>query len=258
MGRLQNQAIAITGASSGVGAAAARLFAAEGASLSLLARRPEPLRGLAQSLPGAPLAQTGDVGQTEDVKSWAKETARRMGKIHGLFLNAGMAPFYPLAEVTEERFSECVRTNVWSAFLCLQSFLPHLADDASILLTGSGLHHRPVPEASVWAASTWALRGLAAALAVELAGHGVRVNVLSHGPVETPIYEGYGLPPEALDGLKSQLAQKTLVGRLAQPGEIAEVALLFFSGRSRFVTGAEWVCDGGWALAGGPSNAEST
>jgi NAD(P)-dependent dehydrogenase (short-subunit alcohol dehydrogenase family) len=118
-----------------------------------------------------------------------------------------------------------------------------------VLLTGSALHRRPFPEARVWAASTSAVAGLAAALAVELAPAGVRVNTLSHGPVDTPAYEGDGMPPEAVAAMKAGMAAGTLSGRMGTAEEIAELAVTLLVGTSGgFVTGTEIVADGGWAL----------
>jgi NAD(P)-dependent dehydrogenase (short-subunit alcohol dehydrogenase family) len=115
-----------------------------------------------------------------------------------------------------------------------------------VLLTGSGMHARPLAHAAVWASTTSAMVGLARALAVELAPRRVRVNTLSHGPVDTPIYDDYGMPSEAVDAMKAELAGTTLVGRMAHDAEIARwaVELLRPDG---FVNGAEIVADGGWA-----------
>jgi NAD(P)-dependent dehydrogenase (short-subunit alcohol dehydrogenase family) len=108
------------------------------------------------------------------------------------------------------------------------------------------MHHRPLREACEWVASTWAVRGLAAALAVELGPRGVRVNALSHGPIDTRTYERYGMPTEAVAGVKAALARGTVLGRLGTADEVAEAAALLL--RPGYMTGSELVVDGGWAL----------
>jgi NAD(P)-dependent dehydrogenase (short-subunit alcohol dehydrogenase family) len=109
------------------------------------------------------------------------------------------------------------------------------------------MHHRPLREASEWVASTWAVRGLASALAVELAPKGVRVNALSHGPIDTSTYERYGMPADVVEGLKEGLAAGTLLRRLGHVDEVAELAVTLL--QPGFMTGSEVVTDGGWALA---------
>lgn len=107
-----------------------------------------------------------------------------------------------------------------------------------------------MPNASLWVASTLAVKGLARALAVELASRDVRVNVVSHGPVDTPIHSQYGMPAAEVEAMKNGLGAGTLIGRMGTPDEIAEMALMLLSRGGGFVTGAEVVCDGGWTLVG--------
>jgi NAD(P)-dependent dehydrogenase (short-subunit alcohol dehydrogenase family) len=108
--------------------------------------------------------------------------------------------------------------------------------------------HKPLPESSVWAAANAAVRSLAQSLSVDLAGRGVRLNVLSPGPTNTPIYDSYGMSPEEVEGLKGGLAEQTLLKRMAHAEEMAKVALFLASDESSYVVGAEIIADGGYGL----------
>jgi NAD(P)-dependent dehydrogenase (short-subunit alcohol dehydrogenase family) len=238
--------ILLTGATSDIGRATARRLSASGARLALTARNAEALAAFARTLPGEPCVVAGDVRDDAALKRLVHEAVSRLGPLDGLFLNAGVAPFQGLEGVTRASFRECLEVNVVSALALVQAAAPHLSPGASVVLTASAMHHRPLREACEWVASTWAVRGLAAALAVELGPRGVRVNALSHGPIDTRTYERYGMPTEAVAGVKAALARGTVLGRLGTADEVAEAAALLL--RPGYMTGSELVVDGGWAL----------
>ena len=248
MDRLNGKVIVITGGGSGIGLATAQTFAREGALLVLFGRSADKLRAAATAIGKDCLAVVGDSANLEDIDRLVAETTQRFGQVDVLFLNAGTAPFASIEMSDETLFDECFDINVRGRFFAIQKFLPHLRTPASIILTATGLMHKPLPESSVWAAANAAVRSLAQSLSVDLAARGIRLNVLSPGPTDTPIYDGYGMPPEEVEGLKYGLAEQTLLKRMAQAQEMANVALFLASDESSYVIGAEIVADGGYGL----------
>ncbi|MCG8480862.1 MAG: SDR family oxidoreductase [Spirochaetales bacterium] len=248
MDRLKDKAVVITGGGSGIGLASARLFAEEGASLVLFGRTGETLEAARSSIDGDVLAVAGDITRQGDVERLVEECVARHGAVDVLFLNAGTAPFASIEESSEEFFDECFAVNVRGRFFAIRTFLPHLRSPASVILTATGLMHKPLPESSVWAAANAAVRSLAMSLSVDLAARGVRFNVLSPGPTDTPIYDGYGMAEDELAGLKEGLAAQTLLGRMARAEEMARVALFLASEESSYLVGEEIVAAGGYGL----------
>jgi NAD(P)-dependent dehydrogenase (short-subunit alcohol dehydrogenase family) len=248
MDRLKEKVVVITGGGSGIGLAAAQLFAAEGARLALFGRDMVKLQAAQQSIGADMLLVSGDIGMMADLDRLVSEVVARYGTVDALFLNAGNAPFAPIEQTDEALYDDCFNVNLKGRYFAIQKFLAHLANPASIILTATGLMHKPLPESSAWAAANAGVRSLAQSLSVDLAARGVRLNVLSPGPTDTPIYESYEMPPEAIEGLKHGLAEQTLLKRMAHAREMAQVALFLASDESSYIIGAEIVADGGYGL----------
>lgn len=248
MHRLHEKIAVITGGGSGIGLAAARLFDAEGAKLVLFGRDSDKLEQARHTLTTETLMVAGDMTNLGDLDRLVTQTVAHFGRVDVLFLNAGTAPFASIEDSDEAFFDQCFSINVKGRFFAIQKFLPHLRTPASIILTATGLMHKPLPESSVWAAANAAVRSLAQSLSVDLAQRGIRLNAISPGPTNTPIYDGYGMPPEAVDGLKHGLAEQTLLKRMAEAEEIAKVALFLASDESSYVVGTEIIADGGYGL----------
>lgn len=161
-----NRNIVITGASRGIGLATATRLADLGARLALVARNQDALDRAASTLTGEPaITVAGDVADPETWRRIAAATATTWSGVDGLFLNAGTAPFLPVEAVDVPAFDACFHPNVLASLLAVRALLPQLRRDASILLTGSGMHARPLSNAALWVASTHAAVGLAKALA---------------------------------------------------------------------------------------------
>jgi NAD(P)-dependent dehydrogenase (short-subunit alcohol dehydrogenase family) len=246
--RLTGKTAVITGGTSGIGLATAHLFAKEGARLMLFGRDASKLDKVAAQVNGEVYTLSGNMANLSDLDRLVHVSVQRFGTVDVLFLNAGTAPFAPIEASDETFFDECFEINVRGRFFAIQKFLPYLCTPASIILTATGLMHKPLPESSVWAAANAAVRSLAQSLSVDLAGSGVRLNVLSPGPTDTPIYNTYGMTAEEVEGLKQGLADKTLLKRMAQAEEMAKVALFLASDDSSYVVGAEIIADGGYGL----------
>lgn len=248
MGRLADKTVLITGGSSGIGLATARLFLAEGARVAVTGREPASLARAREILGSEALVLQSDAACLDAIDAVLAQVQAHFGKLDVLFLNAGVSVALPLEHVSEARFDEVMDVNVKGAFFMLQKALPLLANPASVIMTTSITNRMGSPHFSVYAASKAALRSLVQSLALELAGRGVRVNAISPGPIETPIYERVGLPAAMVQGIKGEIARKSPSGRFGSPDEVAKVALFLASEDSAYLVGEEIVIDGGMSL----------
>lgn len=247
MGQLEGKVAAITGASSGIGAATAHLFSREGAKVAIFARRVEPLDELVREI-GADkaLAVTGDVANLDDLDRFFALTAERFGKIDVLFANAGINN--TLATVTYmpvEDFDRVFAVNVRGTYFTVQKAVPHLNNPASVILTSSVAHNRGWAMNTVYAASKSAIRCFARGMSAELADRGIRVNVLSPGPTDTAVLSGEGLPEEASRKMREAILADIPAGRIADPEELARAALFLAGEGSSYMYGSELSVDDG-------------
>lgn len=246
MSRLNGKTIAITGATSGIGFAAAKLFAEEGAQLAITGQNAERLEQAHAALPGTVLAVRADAAVPADASKLAEAVRARYGKVDGLFHNAGVARFAPHDAVDEAAWNESLAINVKGPFFTIQALAPLIAGGGSIVVNTSINNRMGMAGTAVYAATKAAARSLVRTLGRELIGQGVRVNAVSPGPVETPIYGKLGLPDAQLQGIAEQLQGQIPLQRFGRPEEIAEAALFLLSDASSFVVGQELVADGGW------------
>lgn len=245
MSRLEGKVAIITGGNSGIGLAIAQDFANEGAAVGILGRNAETLAEAAQSVGEGTLTVQGDVSNLEDLDRLFEDVKARFGRIDVLVVNAGIAKFAPLEYVDEAFFDQLNDINVKGAFFTVQKALPLLAEGGSVIFTTSSANQKGLPNTSVYAATKAVLRSYARTLSAELLPKGIRVNALSPGPIETPIFERTGLPQEALDEFSQQIISSNPMRRFGQPSEIAKAATFLASDESSYVAGAELVVDGG-------------
>jgi NAD(P)-dependent dehydrogenase (short-subunit alcohol dehydrogenase family) len=245
--KLDNKVAVITGGNSGIGLAIAKRYQQEGAKVAVMGRNADTLAEAASALGAGALIVKGDVTSVDDVAKLFKDTEARFGKIDVVVANAGVAKMAP-AELTDEATFDLISDiNFKGLFFTVQKALPHLNDGASVVFTGSAVSYRAMPGMSVYAATKAAVRSLARSFAVELAPRKIRVNVLSPGPIETPLFGKVGATEEQLQGFSEQLTNEVALGRFGQPDEMANVALFLASADSSFVTGSDLVADGGWS-----------
>lgn len=242
--RLEEKVALVTGGTTGIGFATARRFVEEGARVIVTGQNPERLAQAARELPGVDPVRV-DAARLEDIDHLFAHVKQRYPGLDVLFLNAGVGKFSPVAETPEALFDEVMAVNFKGPYFMLQRAIPLLRDGASVLFNTSINAHMGMAGTSVYAASKASLITLARVASAELAARGIRVNALSPGPVQTPIFGKLGLPPEQLNGFTSVVRERTMVGRFGDPEEIANAALFLASPESSFLVGTEIVADGG-------------
>jgi len=246
MKKLHNKVAVITGGNSGIGLAAAILFARHGAKVSITGRNKETLQTSVAQIGEQARGIIADVSKLDDIKAAYEEVHHTSGNIDVLVVNAGIAVSSALADITEEQFNQTSDINFKGAFFTVQRALPYLNDGASIVLVSSATNEKGFAGYAAYAATKAAVRSLARSFSTELMGRGIRVNTLSPGAVDTPIYARNGGSEAEAAGLKDYMASNMIPAkRLGNVEEIAEALLFLASDDSRYMVGAELVIDGG-------------
>jgi NAD(P)-dependent dehydrogenase (short-subunit alcohol dehydrogenase family) len=247
MGRLEGKIAVITGANSGIGLASAKRFVAEGAYVYITGRRQEGLDKAVQAIGPGVMALQGDVSNLDDLDRLFSKVQSDQGRIDVLFANAGLGAREPLGNITESSFDLVFGVNVKGMVFTVQKGLPLMRDGGSIILTGSTTASMGTPAFSVYSASKAAIRNLARSWVLDLKGSGIRVNVLSPGATATPgLLNGLAKTGKK-DTMIAGLIDQTPLGRMADPDDIAAVALFLASDESASMTGSEIFVDGGMA-----------
>ena len=245
MNRFTNKTVLITGGSSGIGLAAAKAFAAEGARVVMTGRDPAALEQARAAVASNAVSIVNDASSMVDARTLAATLAAANLRLDAAFINAGAAKFAAFPDVDETLWDEIFNTNIKGPYFQIQALLPLLNPGASIVINGSINARIDMPNTSVYAASKAALISLARTLSAELLPRGARVNVLSPGPVSTPIYGKLGLDAAALEATAAQIQNQIPLGRFGTPEEIAATVLHLSSPESAFIVGTEIIADGG-------------
>jgi NAD(P)-dependent dehydrogenase (short-subunit alcohol dehydrogenase family) len=241
MGKLQGKIAVVTGGTTGIGLATAKLFAGEGAYVFITGRRQKELDEAVKAIGGNVSGVQGDVTELADLDRLYK-SVKSKGRIDIVFANAGLGELVSLEDVTEEYFDKIFNVNVKGPLFTVQKALPLLNDGASIILTGSVASIKGTPAFWVYGASKAAIRNFVRGWTVELQDRHIRSNVLSPGPIETPLLAA-ARHQDAIAKITSTIP----MGRLGEPDEVAKAALFLASDDSSFVTGIELFVDGGRA-----------
>ena len=247
-GRLRNKVAVITGGTTGIGFAAARRFIDEGAQVIATGTNPETLAVARSELGDRAEVIASDASSGKDIAALLAGVGKRHGRIDVLFLNAGIARFAPWEEHSEEDFDRQFAINVKGPWLAIRHAIPLMSEGASIIATTSVVNQMGFPGASAYAATKAALRQLVRTAAAELAPRGIRVNAVSPGPIETPLFEKTGMPAADFEQMAEGIKAKVATGRFRRPEEVANVAVFLASDESSFVQGQEYVVDGGMTL----------
>ncbi len=245
MGILEGKTALVTGGTAGIGLAAARRFAAEGAHVFITGRRRLELEVAVASIGEDATGFPSDVADLDDLDRLMETIFQRGRGLDVLFANAGGGGFVPLGQITPRQFDETFGINVRGTLFTVQKALPLLNDGASIVLSGSSAATNGTSAFSVYAASKAAIRSFGRTWAAELAGRGIRVNTIVPGPTNTPGLSALAPDTEQAQSLLQAIASQVPLGRLGQPEEIANAVLFLASSESSFMTGGEIFVDGG-------------
>jgi NAD(P)-dependent dehydrogenase (short-subunit alcohol dehydrogenase family) len=242
MGKLEGKVAVVTGATSGLALASAKLFVEEGAYAFITGRRQEGLDKAVKEIGRNVTAVQADSGNLEDLDRLYERVKAEKGRIDVLYASAGYGEFnVPLGSITEANYDQTFNTNVKGTLFTVQKALPLMRDGGSIIMTGSIASVKGFGGFSVYNASKAAVRSFARTWTVDLKARNIRVNVLSPGTIDTGVF--VGVPKE----IKDQFVSLIPMGRIGLPREIATAALFLASDDSSFVTGIELFVDGGTA-----------
>ena len=246
--RFKDRNVVIIGGNSGIGLSAAHAFAREGARVVITGRAQDTLDSAARDIGHGLVAIRSDVGDVRQIGTLFEQLTSQLGHIDVLFVNAGIGAFQAIEKVTEQDWDNIHDINLKGVFFTVQKALPLLRMGSTVVLTGSIGALKGIPTGSVYAASKAGLRALGRCFAAELVAKGIRVNVVSPGPTETPIIgRTAGLPPQAIPAIREQMIRNTPMHRMGTPEEVAAAVLFLASDESAFVTGIDFLVDGGAA-----------
>jgi NAD(P)-dependent dehydrogenase (short-subunit alcohol dehydrogenase family) len=245
MSKLTGKVAVITGGNSGMGLATARLFVQEGAKVIITGRRQKDLDEAVESVGKGIEGVQGDVSKLSDLDRLHDHIKNRYGRVDIIFANAGIGKLNPLGNVSEEEFDQVFDINVKGVFFTVQKLLPLIPDGGSIILNASIAGSTGIEAFSVYSATKAAVRSFARTWTSDLKARKIRVNTLSPGPIETPIFGKTGLSEEQVNGFKAGLSQQVPLGRIGHVDEIAKPVLFLASDDSSFITGIELTVDGG-------------
>lgn len=248
MSKLKNKVAVVTGGNSGIGFGIAEAFKNEGAVGAITGRNPETLNSAAEALGTKFISIRGDVTSLADLENVFKKTVEKFGKIDALVVNAGGivdgVPMATINDVTEENYDSYMNLNLKSAYFTVQKALPYLNDGASVILIGSSAAHRAAPGMAIYGAAKAAIISFAKGLSLDLLSRRIRVNTLSPGSIDTPVF-GKIVPKEQLEQVKQTWIDITPVGRQGLPADIGNAAVFLASDDSTFIVGTEILSDGG-------------
>ena len=239
MGKLQGRVALVTGGTEGIGLAIAKLFVEERAYLFITGRRQRELDEAVKTLGDNVAGIQGDVANMADLDRLYENIGRAKGRIDVLVANAGVAEFAAFGKATEEHFDKLFDINVKGTFFTVQKALPLLVEGGSVILIGSVASVKGTSSFGVYGATKAALRSFARTWTTDLKERRVRTNVLSPGPIKTPLSGRQS--PDAI----ARIVSTVPMGRMGEPDEIARAALFLASDDSSFVTGIELFADGG-------------
>jgi NAD(P)-dependent dehydrogenase (short-subunit alcohol dehydrogenase family) len=248
MSKLKGKTAVITGGNSGIGYATAKLFLSEGAKVIITGRKEKSVNEAVQSLGKGAFGIVSDTGKMSDLNTLRQKVEQISSSVDILFANAGVGLFAPFDQTTEEVFDSNMDINFKGAYFTIQKLLPLIPDGSSIILNSTIILHSGLETTTAYAASKGAVLSFSKTLAIELAGRQIRVNSISPGPINTPIYSKMGMPEDALQEFAAGIMAKVPLKRFGESEDVANAALFLASSESSFMTGTELFVDGGKSI----------
>lgn len=245
--KLNGKIALVTGGNSGIGLATAKIYAQEGASVVITGRNQNALDEAVSQIGGRAYAIKSDVSRLVDLDRLFGEIRTKYGKIDILFANAGIALLAPFESVTEEFYDNHFDINVKGLFFTVQKALPLIQEGGSVILNASIVSTKGFGNFSVYSATKAAVRSFARTLATDLAERKIRVNAISPGPIQTPLYGKFGLPEQQVQEMGAAMVAQVPLARFGQAEEVADAALFLASEGSAYINGVELPVDGGMA-----------
>jgi NAD(P)-dependent dehydrogenase (short-subunit alcohol dehydrogenase family) len=248
MERLKDKVAVITGGNSGIGLATAQRFVAEGAYVFITGRRQSELDAAVKQIGGNNISGVqGDVSNMADLDRLYATVKEQKGSIDILFANAGVVELASLGTITEAHFDKIFSVNVKGLLFTVQKALPLFHEGGSIILNASIATSKGFEAFSVYNATKAAVRSFARSWTVDLKHRKIRINAISPGPIDTPIFYSSTLTEEEVNQIKASLVIAVPIGRMGSPDEIAKAVLFLTSDDSSYITGIELCVDGGMA-----------
>lgn len=246
--RLKDKVAVITGGNSGIGFGIAEAFKNEGAKGAITGRNPKTINTATQRLGHNFIGLKGDVTNMNDLENIFKTTFEKFGRIDAVVVNAGGvvegSRMGLVTEVGEESYDQYMDLNLKSVYFTVQKALPYMNDGSSVVLIGSSAGHRAAPGMTIYSAAKAAVISLAKGLSLDLLERMIRVNVLSPGTIDTPVFDKF-VPEEQVDHVKQLWVNLIPAGRIGQPADIGKAAVFLASDESSFILGSEILADGG-------------
>jgi len=248
MNRFENKRILITGGTSGMGLAAAKKIVEEGGEVAVTGHSQDHLDEAGRSLPSGSLVLRNDAADPKAAKELGEKVRDQMGTIDALWLNAGYGQFRPNQQNDAEFFDAMNNTNVRGPVLQMAELMDSIADGGAVVVTSSVSPYLGQGEGTVYAGTKGAVTAMTRSWARALAGRGVRVNSIAPGPIDTNFMQGMGLDEDEKQQFLEQVQSMVPLGRLGTAEEVAEVALFLLCDASTYVTGSQYMVDGGMTM----------
>lgn len=245
MGKLDNKIAVITGGSSGIGLATAIEFVAEGAYVFITGRRQKELDKAVTLIGRSVTAVQGDVSNIADLDRLYAQVSKEKGRVDVVFANAGIGIPALIEQITEQDFDQVVNINLRGLLFTVQKALPLMPDGGIVLLCGSDASQSGIPGFTTYSATKAAIRSFARTWTMELKDRKIRVNVISPGPIDTPIWDSTNLPEDVMEKIKSDIVSTVPAGAMGNSEDVAKAATFLASEESIFIRGIELFVDGG-------------
>ncbi|QXO16483.1 SDR family oxidoreductase [Vibrio ostreae] len=248
MSKLQGKRTLITGGTSGIGLETAKLFLSEGARVIVTGVNPDSIEKAKAELGSDVLVLSADSANVDAQKELAQAVKAHFGELDIAFLNAGISVYMPIETWTEDNFDRIFNINVKGPYFLMQALLPVFASSASVVFNTSINAHTGPVNSSVYGSTKAALLNMSKTLSNELIARGIRINAVSPGPVDTPLYDKAGIPDAYYDQVMKDIVATIPAGRFGKPEEVAKAVLYLASDDSAWTVGSEIVIDGGSLL----------